>query len=75
MLQLQAAPEDKADKGMERTESQDSGTFTPLFDDDTSQPLEEFPAKYEGDGWELMLRQPNKKKITGIDRNIIIQSV
>ncbi|KAG1682965.1 Protein stoned-B [Nymphon striatum] len=62
---LQAAPEEKAGKGRERTESQDSGTFTPLFDDDISQPLEEFPPKYEGDGWEMMLRQPNKKKITG----------
>ncbi|XP_023232384.1 protein stoned-B-like isoform X2 [Centruroides sculpturatus] len=45
-------------------ESLESPT-TPLFDEDTSQPLEEFPAKFEGEGWEMMLRQPNKKKITG----------
>ncbi|KAL3213937.1 hypothetical protein MRX96_007337 [Rhipicephalus microplus] len=38
---------------------------TPLFDEDTSQPLEEFRPKFEGDGWEMMLRHPNKKKITG----------
>ncbi|XP_045773494.1 protein stoned-B-like [Maniola jurtina] len=39
---------------------------TPLFDDDVSQPLEDFPrVKYDGPGWEMQLRQPNKKKITG----------
>lgn len=38
---------------------------TPLFDEDTSQPLEEFRPKFEGEGWEMMLRHPNKKKITG----------
>lgn len=39
---------------------------TPLFDDDTSQPLEDFPrTKYDGPGWEMQLRQPVKKKITG----------
>ncbi|XP_047028422.1 protein stoned-B-like [Helicoverpa zea] len=39
---------------------------TPLFDDDVSQPLEDFPrTKYSGPGWEMHLRQPNKKKITG----------
>lgn len=39
---------------------------TPLFDDDVSQPLEDFPrVTYTGDGWEMQLRQPNKKKITG----------
>ncbi|KAJ8720466.1 hypothetical protein PYW07_012509 [Mythimna separata] len=39
---------------------------TPLFDDDVSQPLEDFPrTKYTGPGWEMHLRQPNKKKITG----------
>nr|XP_034832676.1 protein stoned-B-like [Maniola hyperantus] len=39
---------------------------TPLFDDDVSQPLEDFPrVKYDGPGWEMHLRQPNKKKITG----------
>ncbi|CAB3240631.1 unnamed protein product [Arctia plantaginis] len=39
---------------------------TPLFDDDVSMPLEDFPrVKYTGPGWEMHLRQPNKKKITG----------
>lgn len=39
---------------------------TPLFDEDVSQPLEPFPrVTYTGDGWEMQLRQPNKKKITG----------
>lgn len=37
---------------------------TPLYDEDTSQPLEEFPARYLGDGWEMMLRHPAKKKLT-----------
>lgn len=37
-----------------------------MFDDDVSQPLEDFPRIfYEGPGWEMQLRQPNKKKITG----------
>lgn len=50
---------------MERTDSQETPP-TPLFDDDVSQPLEDFPrVSYEGDGWEFQLRQPNKKKITG----------
>lgn len=48
-----------------RTDSQETPP-TPLFDEDVSQPLEEFPRiKYEGAGWEMQLRQPNKKKITG----------
>lgn len=39
---------------------------TPLFDEDMSVPLEEFPrVSYSGPGWEMHLRQPNKKKITG----------
>lgn len=39
---------------------------TPLFDEDVSQPLEDFPrVTYTGDGWDMHLRQPNKKKITG----------
>lgn len=50
----------------ERRDSQDSGPGTPLFDEDVSQPLEDFPRIfYEGPGWEMQLRQPNKKKITG----------
>ncbi|KAK3914989.1 Protein stoned-B [Frankliniella fusca] len=39
---------------------------TPLFDEDTSYPLEDFPRiHYDGPGWEMQLRQPNRKKITG----------
>lgn len=51
--------------GMERTDSQETPP-TPLFDEDVSQPLEEFPRiHYVGSGWEMQLRHPNKKKITG----------
>ncbi|GJQ77440.1 stnB [Trypoxylus dichotomus] len=50
---------------LERTDSQETPP-TPLFDEDISQPLEPFPRlNYLGDGWEMHLRQPNKKKITG----------
>lgn len=50
---------------LERSESQETPA-TPLFDEDVSQPLEDFPRViYAGDGWEMQLRQPNKKKITG----------
>ncbi|XP_024870114.1 protein stoned-B-like [Temnothorax curvispinosus] len=50
---------------MARTDSQETPP-TPLFDEDVSQPLEDFPRiTYTGDGWEMQLRQPNKKKITG----------
>uniref|UniRef100_A0A1Q3FS90 Putative stoned b synaptic vesicle bioproteinsis protein n=1 Tax=Culex tarsalis TaxID=7177 RepID=A0A1Q3FS90_CULTA len=50
---------------LQRTDSQETPP-TPLFDDDVSQPLEDFPRiVYAGDGWEMQLRQPNKKKITG----------
>uniref|UniRef100_A0A6P4DYM4 Protein stoned-B isoform X2 n=1 Tax=Drosophila rhopaloa TaxID=1041015 RepID=A0A6P4DYM4_DRORH len=50
---------------MKRTDSQDTPQ-TPLYDEDVSQPLEEFPRlHYMGPGWEMQLRQPNKKKITG----------
>ncbi|XP_006621766.1 protein stoned-B-like [Apis dorsata] len=48
-----------------RTDSQETPP-TPLFDEDVSQPLEDFPrVTYTGDGWDMHLRQPNKKKITG----------
>ncbi|UYV74250.1 stnB [Cordylochernes scorpioides] len=47
-----------------KTDSQESPS-TPLFDEDTSQPLEEFPTPFQGDGWDMMIRLPNKKKITG----------
>lgn len=51
---------------LQRSDSQPETPPTPLFDEDTSQPLEEFPRiNYEGPGWEVQLRQPNKKKITG----------
>lgn len=47
-----------------RRDSEDSPT-SPLFDEDTSVPLEIFPRiKYNGQMWEMQLRQPNKKKIT-----------
>ncbi|XP_050307877.1 protein stoned-B [Anthonomus grandis grandis] len=50
---------------LKRTDSQESPS-TPLFDEDTSQPLEDFPrVNFSGEGWEMQLRQPNKKKITG----------
>uniref|UniRef100_A0A1Y1MPJ5 MHD domain-containing protein n=1 Tax=Photinus pyralis TaxID=7054 RepID=A0A1Y1MPJ5_PHOPY len=48
-----------------RSESQETPP-SPLFDEDVSQPLEVFPRTiYTADGWEMQLRQPNKKKITG----------
>lgn len=50
---------------LQRTDSQETPP-TPLFDEDVSQPLEDFPrASLEIDGWEMQLRHPNKKKITG----------
>ncbi|KAJ9586260.1 hypothetical protein L9F63_020094, partial [Diploptera punctata] len=50
---------------LQRTDSQETPP-TPLFDEDVSQPLEDFPrVEYKGEGWEMHLRQPNKKKITG----------
>lgn len=53
------------DRKMQRTDSQETPQ-TPLFDEDVSQPLEDFPRiHYVGPGWEMQLRQPNKKKITG----------
>ena len=36
---------------------------TPLSDEDDSQPLTEFPKKFTGEGWDLMIRYPPKKKI------------
>lgn len=36
---------------------------TPLYDEDDSQPLAPFPVPFAGDGWELMIRYPPKKKI------------
>ncbi|KAF5294254.1 hypothetical protein FQR65_LT10840 [Abscondita terminalis] len=52
-------------EGIPRSDSQETPP-TPLFDDDVSQPLEPFPRiSYLEEGWEMQLRQPNKKKITG----------
>nr|CAD7441005.1 unnamed protein product [Timema bartmani] len=63
-LALPQGPEG-VDGTFQRTDSQETPP-TPLFDDDVSQPLEDFPrVEYKGDGWEMHLRQPNKKKITG----------
>lgn len=60
-----AQPPEDLNLGMQRTDSQETPP-TPLFDEDVSQPLEDFPRiKYDGTGWEMHLRQPNKKKITG----------
>lgn len=60
-----AAPADQSVPPMQRTDSQETPQ-TPLFDEDVSQPLEDFPRlHYVGPGWEMQLRQPNKKKITG----------
>lgn len=48
-----------------RSDSQDSPQ-TPLYEEDQSQPLEDFPRiTYAGEGWEMHMRLPNKKKITG----------
>lgn len=59
------APAATTETSMKRTDSQDTPQ-TPLYDEDVSQPLEEFPRlHYVGPGWEMQLRQPNKKKITG----------
>lgn len=38
---------------------------SPLFEADDTEPLEEFEPRVEGQGWELLLRQPSKKKLTG----------
>lgn len=58
-------PQSTEQTPMKRTDSQDTPQ-TPLFDEDVSQPLEDFPRlHYVGPGWEMQLRQPNKKKITG----------
>lgn len=54
---------------MPHSDDEDGDNYTgkpdsPLFDDDTSYVLEEFPTKYNGPGWEMMLRYPPKKKLT-----------
>lgn len=50
--------------GVRKSESVET-PLSPLFDEDTSLPLETFPKPYEREGWEMVLRQPNKKKLTG----------
>lgn len=55
----------QGDAYVPRTDSQETPP-TPLFDEDMSQPLEPFPRVHcDKEGWEMHLRQPNKKKITG----------
>ncbi|XP_043497181.1 uncharacterized protein LOC122520924 [Polistes fuscatus] len=64
-VQEAVVPTETAQPEVTRTDSQETPP-TPLFDEDVSQPLEDFPrVTYTGDGWEMQLRQPNKKKITG----------
>lgn len=59
-------PELEIEEGRGSVRSGGETPPTPLFDDDVSVPLEDFPrTKYLGPGWEMHLRQPNKKKITG----------
>lgn len=53
------------DAGTTKRQDSTESPSTPLYDTDVSQPLEEFPAKYEGDGWEMFIRYPAKKKLTG----------
>ena len=44
--------------------AEDEGGDSPLFDDDTSKPLEPFPrVGTKPDGWEFFIRHPPKKKI------------
>lgn len=59
-------PLELSEPKLEKTSSQESPP-TPLYDEDVSQPLEPFPRSTitGADGWEMQLRQPNKKKITG----------
>lgn len=53
---------------MTLSDTEDGQTYgksdTPLYDDDTSYVLEDYPTKYEGSGWEMLLRYPPKKKLT-----------
>uniref|UniRef100_A0A0R3RHW6 Tudor domain-containing protein n=1 Tax=Elaeophora elaphi TaxID=1147741 RepID=A0A0R3RHW6_9BILA len=46
-----------------RLENDEMSTPSPLYDEDDSEPLTDFPAKFTGDGWEMMIRYPIKKKI------------
>lgn len=68
----EAIADDKEDEepgqfviNMTHSDEEDSGKpDTPLYDEDTSYVLEEYPSRYEGPGWEMMLRYPPKKKLT-----------
>ncbi|XGW01653.1 hypothetical protein V3C99_014068 [Haemonchus contortus] len=51
-----------------KCEGMDLETPTPLYDEDDSEPLTEFAPKFTGDGWELMVRHPLKKKTFMADR-------
>ncbi|CAG9541006.1 unnamed protein product, partial [Cercopithifilaria johnstoni] len=46
-----------------RVEDDATSTPSPLYDEDDSVPLTDFPSKFTGDGWEMMIRYPIKKKI------------
>ncbi|MFH4979047.1 hypothetical protein AB6A40_005756 [Gnathostoma spinigerum] len=45
--------------------AEDEDFPSPLYDEDDTEPLTDFPEKFQGDGWELMVRYPIKKKIMG----------
>ena len=48
-----------------KTPGVDEACDGPLYDDDTTKPLEPFPRlKYDGNGWEMYIRHPPKKKLT-----------
>ncbi|KAE9415829.1 hypothetical protein Angca_002572 [Angiostrongylus cantonensis] len=51
-----------------KCEGMDVETPSPLYDEDDSVPLAEFSPKFTGDGWELMIRHPIKKKSFMADR-------
>lgn len=61
-------PDDEGQFVIPMTHSVDEEDYTrpdtPLYDEDTSYVLEEYPVKYEGPGWDMMLRYPPKKKLT-----------
>ncbi|VDK28333.1 unnamed protein product [Gongylonema pulchrum] len=48
-----------------RADADALSTPSPLYDEDDSEPLTDFPEKFTGDGWEMMVRYPIKKKIMG----------
>jgi hypothetical protein len=53
-----------------RSDSGAETPTTPLYEEDTSQPLEEFPrTTYITEGWEMQMRYPNKKVTFGGNRS------